>query len=205
MPVDTIVNVPVIKPGKKANLIGCRFGKLTVIKYSGQKRYGPRNSACLWGCQCDCGKIAEATTGELNAGNRWHCGCSSYLTGPKSRNWSGFGGISGRMWFQIQKNARARKIELGISGEDAWQIYQRQDGKCALTGVPIELKSKNSTASLDRIDSGNGYTADNVWWVHKTVNRMKWTLSVKDLVKWSELIVNYYEHRGDTAKPSFGN
>jgi hypothetical protein len=195
-------DVTPIKQGRKAHLIGRKFGKLTVEAYAGQRRYGPRSSACLWRCRCVCGNTVEATTGELNAG-REHCGCSSYLTGPQSRNWAGFGGVSGRMWFQIQKNARARKLEFSISGDDAWQVYQDQNGKCALTGVPIELKSRNSTASLDRKDSGKGYTRDNVWWVHKTVNRMKWILSVEDFVKWAELIV--YEHRRSTSQPSAGN
>ncbi len=28
--------------------------------------------------------------------------------------------------------------------------------------------------SLDRKDSSLGYTVDNVWWVHKDINKIKW-------------------------------
>lgn len=35
-------------------------------------------------------------------------------------------------------------------------------------------KLNKQTASLDRIDSNIGYIKDNVQWVHKHVNQMKW-------------------------------
>lgn len=79
---------------------------------------------------------------------------------------------------------------MSITGDDAWKIYQAQNGKCALSGVPIDFKGV-ATASLDRINSDLGYTKDNVWWVHKTVNRMKWVLKVKDFVEWSKRIADY--------------
>ena len=36
---------------------------------------------------------------------------------------------------------------------------------------------KETTASLDRIDSLLGYTIDNVQWVHKDINRIKFDMS----------------------------
>ena len=66
--------------------------------------------------------------------------------------------------------------------EYAWELYQKQQGKCALSKIPIVFGLANhrtscTTASLDRIDSTIGYIKDNVQWVHKSINIMKCDLS----------------------------
>lgn len=46
-----------------------------------------------------------------------------------------------------------------------------QEMKCALTGWDIDAMTvSNNTASLDRINSLEGYVVGNVQWVHKMVN-----------------------------------
>lgn len=52
------------------NLVGKKFGKLTVIKACG--KYGRQ---ILWKCQCDCGNYIEVTTNHLTTGNTQSCGC----------------------------------------------------------------------------------------------------------------------------------
>ena len=54
------------------NLIGQKFGKLTVIKDTGKRTNG-RN--IIWECQCDCGKIIEVPTNNLKQNNTMSCGC----------------------------------------------------------------------------------------------------------------------------------
>ena len=54
------------------DLTGRRFGKLTVLEAS-EKR---RGRARLWVCRCDCGRLCEKPTGELNSGCATSCGCS---------------------------------------------------------------------------------------------------------------------------------
>ena len=66
---------------------------------------------------------------------------------------------------------------LNISIQEAWEIYIKQDRKCALSGVPIVFTTNNDkywiqTASPDRIDSSLHYTEDNFQWVHKRINRI---------------------------------
>lgn len=56
----------------KTDLIGKRFGKLTVEERTDQRRRG----AVLWKCQCDCGNICLKPTSELNAGLAVSCGCA---------------------------------------------------------------------------------------------------------------------------------
>ena len=56
---------------KKKNLIGKKFGLLTVIDYTNENRHG----SALWKCQCDCGNITYATTEGLRTGDNISCGC----------------------------------------------------------------------------------------------------------------------------------
>lgn len=61
------------------NLIGMRFGKLTVVELLPSTPDGPRR----WLCRCDCGGEHIATTSNLNSGRTTNCGCkkSPDLTG----------------------------------------------------------------------------------------------------------------------------
>lgn len=52
------------------DLLGCRFGNLTVIEYAGQK-----NNRAWWKCQCDCGNIVIVRSDHLIGGGTTSCGC----------------------------------------------------------------------------------------------------------------------------------
>lgn len=41
------------------------------------------------------------------------------------------------------------------------------------------------------IDSTKVYTIDNVQWVHKNINIMKWDISQEEFINWCGLIYNY--------------
>lgn len=53
------------------SLIGKRYGKLVVKELLPSNGSGHRR----WLCQCDCGNMHEATTGNLNSGHATNCGC----------------------------------------------------------------------------------------------------------------------------------
>ena len=56
---------------KKKDLIGQKFGLLTVVDYTNKNRHG----SALWKCQCECGNICYATTEGLRVGDNVSCGC----------------------------------------------------------------------------------------------------------------------------------
>lgn len=58
---------------KKKDLVGNRYGKLTVIEDSG-KRYG---NNILWRCRCDCGDEVLAIRSQLKSGIVTDCGCEA--------------------------------------------------------------------------------------------------------------------------------
>ena len=86
---------------------------------------------------------------------------------------------------------------MEITKSDLWDLFVKQEGRCALSGVPIELLiRKRSTASLDRINSTGSYTLNNIQWVHKDVNRMKSNLPPE---RFLELCHQISRHHGGTS------
>jgi hypothetical protein len=59
--------------GKKIDLVGMRFGKLTVIRDS-EERYA-LNGAIIWECLCDCGRTIFVKSSNLVRGHTTDCGC----------------------------------------------------------------------------------------------------------------------------------
>lgn len=95
-----------------------------------------------------------------------------------------YGRLSKQKWGEIIRGAVKRNLPFCLTMEEAWNLFIKQDGKCALTGLPIRMYTYYVarkyripiTASLDRIDSTKGYTLDNIQWVHKHVQLMKFDL-----------------------------
>lgn len=81
------------------------------------------------------------------------------------------------------RNAIGKAVRLAwendITVEWAVELYDNQNGKCALTGLPLDTGPVRAESgrdrrpfrpSLDRIDSSRGYTKDNVRLVCSCVN-----------------------------------
>jgi hypothetical protein len=73
---------------------------------------------------------------------------------------------------------RQRDPNSEVTAELILKMWEKQDGKCFYTGLPMEVKAgkgKNNPAafSIDRIDSSKGYTRDNVVLCRWDVNRAK--------------------------------
>lgn len=76
---------------------------------------------------------------------------------------------------RTRRESRGKRSELDFDTSFLWKIYQKQNGKCALTGWNINFgkKAETNTVSIDRIDSNIGYLKNNIQLVHKDVNRIK--------------------------------
>lgn len=170
--------------GLVKNLAGHKFGGWTAVSYAGES---------FWLCRCSCGKEKKVSGDSLRRGQSSTCGCSwSKNSGKQSKNWSGYEGLTGNEWNKIVQGARARNIPLCVTIKDCWLLFKLQAGRCSLSGLPIELavRSKDkSSASLDRIDSGRGYTKGNIQWVHKEINMMKGPLPQERFVELCEAVV----------------
>ena len=79
-------------------------------------------------------------------------------------------GDKARTYNKFKKSAYSRGIHWSLT---ELEMFENFDGYCSMTGWPISLSYNEQTASLDRIDSKSGYTAENIQWVHTMVNMAK--------------------------------
>ena len=68
------------------DLIGRRFGNLTVVEKLDSVKLKSGRTATKWNCLCDCGNYTEVITANLNNGHTSHCEeCASKIIGMKHR------------------------------------------------------------------------------------------------------------------------
>lgn len=187
--------------------IGDKFKEWTVISEEFHK-WDKRVHLCV----CKCGKEQIILRNRIISKND-HFMCASCATKISNSNKIGngpgtIGDLGGTFLHAIRKRAKMNKIEFSVSKEYLWDMFIKQDKKCALSGIPITLSSKNRkstarydliTASIDRIDPSFGYIEGNVQWVHKIVNIMKNTLSQEQFI---HLCTKVSEFKKDNYEPS---
>lgn len=153
-----------------------------------------KHSGKRFECLCPCGKPFSILRGEFK--RQKSCGCArKSRTKPWGVNRTT---VPSRYMRGLYKNALSRNLPFDVSPEYLEEIFISQKGRCALSGVTIELANKENsmfqrqTASVDRIAPTQGYVYGNVQWVHKAFNTMKWTftsveLAVNSLLVWNHL------------------
>jgi hypothetical protein len=179
---------------REINLIGKTFGKLTVISKSFTKK-----SRIYWKCKCQCGNEKDIDGGHLRSGHTNSCGCSWYQYGEKHHSWKGYNDISKSCFKNIKFNAKNRGIPFKLKIEELWDLFVKQNRKCALSGIPLVFEAHHGkiqgNVSLDRIDSSKGYIIDNVQWVHKDINYMKQEYSMNHFLELCQKICDFQNQK----------
>jgi len=159
---------------------GKRFGKLEVIE-----RVKEEARSTYWLCKCDCGGEIVLSTHCLKYGNHKSCGCQQNRFGQNHPCYKGHKEITGRFFTRAKRGAEVRNMKFLVDIKYLWKLFLEQDRKCALSGFPLQFgnnskkpeRKKETTASLDRIDSKKGYVKSNIQWIHKDINQMKMDLN----------------------------
>lgn len=184
------------------NLIGYKWNNLEVIEKDESKtkgKIGNIKKVRFWKVKCFCGNIFLAYTNEIISNKRKSCGCirteKEWKVNRRSKK--GYMEIHGGYWRRIIEGAKKRELDFLVSIEYAWELFILQNKKCKLSGVDIgfgiengETSLRNTTASLDRIDSSLGYIEGNIQWVHKKINLMKQNLNETEFKYFCKMVTN---------------
>jgi ribosome assembly protein YihI (activator of Der GTPase) len=123
------------------------------------------------------------------------------MEGAYSPHWKGCGAITGTVFLLARVNAETRGIPFGVTCRQLWKKFVEQRGRCAMSGIPLVLRTKNNdtqwNASLDRIDSKKPYVVNNVWWVDQRINLMKRELPLARVQDMCRLVA---KHNSGTAQ-----
>lgn len=181
---------------KAKDFTGEKIGKLRVLHRTDNKINTDGGQVVCWVCECECGERVVRRSSHLKRGG---CRCKKCKAIEDAKKY-GHMGIRQHHWHCIKENARRNEHDFTIDIEYVWSVYERQQGRCALTNLPIgfainklEHATGGTTASLDRIDSKQGYVKGNVQWVHKWINTMKWDFTTEEFINYCKLVVEHSE------------
>lgn len=163
----------------KGKTIGC----YEVLDDAGLKKFPSGQTTRYWKVKCiHCGN--EKEIGYQKVLQSLQDGCSKCVknrfAGANSFNWKGTcDNVPSMYYHKLMKCAKKRGLDFELSRNDLDDLFKKQNGKCRYTNYDLHFGQNRirGTASLDRIDSSKGYTKENVQWVHKDINQIKWDLS----------------------------
>ena len=153
----------------------------------------------------------------LNPKSNFKCSkCSRIYNNKKRKNRGSksIGDIGGVFINHIKNSAKKRNIEFNITNEQIWNLFKKQNYKCALSGIDLNLSRdiKNGhpdfskfNASLDRINRDMGYIENNIQWIHRDINYMKNVFSDPYLIDMCKKIILNYEDKPDTIEVNVPN
>jgi hypothetical protein len=84
---------------------------------------------------------------------------------------------------KYKTGAETRGIIFDVSFDYLADLLIEQDFECALSGESLDAMSLSNNASLDRIDSKEGYVEGNLQWVTCKVNMMKQSYTQEEFIK----------------------
>lgn len=175
---------------KSINILGRRFGRLTVIE-----RVEPSDGKKLrWKCVCDCGGGAISYYSDLASGHSLSCGCvqreraraakttHGQSGSPEHRSWKA-------MWTRVTNSKVPNYKDYGGRGIavcDRWLLFEN---------FYADMGDRPAGTSLDRIDNSRGYEPGNCRWAdRKTQNSNRRSNKIislngesRTLSEWSRL------------------
>ena len=191
--------------GKLKNIIGNKYGRLTVIKMLDEK--GNRGQL-KYLCKCDCGKSHIVTGESLRSGKSKSCGClkKDFIEKNKfKRNMDRENAMLKIQYSHIKRRNASKVFVDIISFNDFCKLSMMKCYYCdaeysrVIEDRYCEMKEKGKISDtilkingLDRVDSSKGYTIDNVVPCCTTCNTAKNKMTQKEFKEWIKTVCENY-------------
>ena len=159
-----------------------RFGRLTAISPTGEKRWG----VSIWLCLCDCGKEKLAAVNSLKSGLVKSCGCLAKEKNTQRMTSHGMYGTSTYKSWDAMIQRCCNKDGKNYKKYGALGISVCDDWRNSFENFLRDMGERPSGTSLDRIDGSKGYFRENCRWADsstQTRNRACTTLNLETVEK----------------------
>ena len=153
-------------PARK-NLLGCVYGRWTVLSY-----YGSSGQGAMWLCECSCGTKKPVHASSLLHGKSNSCGCLMVELTSKFHKKHGHNSkINGqsptyRSWRNMLRRCNDPKHGSysnyggrGIKVCEEWRNFEQ---------FLADMGERPEDKTLDRIDGDKGYSKENCRWMNMT-------------------------------------
>ena len=188
-----------MKAHNRADLIGQRFGLLTVVRCAKTK-----NNRSRWVCSCDCGGRCIALGHDLNQGKVTSCKCiqravsRGKATAMSAKNILPPGEASCNLLYATYRHQSARRnFPFELSKE---QFKLLTSSPCLYCGAVPSREYWGSTCKtpyicngVDRQDNDLGYTVANSVPCCKICNWMKRILTVEVFIKACQAVAQHQQ------------
>lgn len=173
------------------NLIGSKFGRLTVLRFVEIRR-----GRAIYVCRCECGTEFEAKAKYLCNGDTKSCGCLKIDTSRRNGKATATHGLTNHPMYKVWSSMKDRCLNSrchaypdyggrGITVAEEWMSF----GQFYADMCPTYEKG----LELDRGNNDLGYSKSNCRWVTPTINKQNRRKSVfltvngvkKHIADWS--------------------
>lgn len=184
--------------GAKLRITGQRFGRLTAIAETSERRSG----MVIWQCQCDCGSTVYVRGHDLVRGNTRSCGCMRADTIREvmpfiTRHRLPPGVVAFRaLYRQYRIQAEARGKSFHLTSDEFSVLVQGSCYYCGIEPFQVRRRRKNELTynGIDRKDNKQGYSIDNCVSCCPQCNYGKKTVDHDQFIAWVRQVAKHTAH-----------